>query len=119
LLGPIEGTIIDDAQYESDFCMEIGEHSALEPNAPFRYLNHSCHPNCALVELDCENGAEGAELWLRIETPIAPGEQMTIDYAWPAESAIACSCGCPNCRHWIVAANELEQVAVPAPEHVV
>jgi len=118
LLGPIEGTIMDDPQYESDYCMELGAQSALEPDPPFRYLNHSCRPNCALLELGCENGAEGAELWLRVEAPIAPGEQMTIDYAWPAETATPCSCGCPDCRHWIVAADELDGVAGYARERL-
>ena len=99
--------------------MELGDHSALEPAAPFRFLNHSCHPNCALLELDCENRAEGAELWLLVESAIAPGEQMTIDYGWPAESATPCSCGCPDCRHWIVAAEELDQVAAPAQKPTV
>ena len=50
LIGPIRGTVMDDPDYESDYCMELGENMALEPAAPFRYLNHSCHPNCELVE---------------------------------------------------------------------
>ena len=30
---------------------------------------------------------------------------MTIDYAWPADSAIRCQCGSENCRGWIVASD--------------
>ena len=37
LLGPIEGTIMDDREYESDYCMELSDHSALEPDPPFRF----------------------------------------------------------------------------------
>lgn len=112
LLGPIEGPIMDDLQYESDYCMELGENGCIEPDAPFRFLNHSCQPNCRLTEYDVrhEDGTRCAELWLTVETAVAPGEQMTIDYGWPAEHAIPCRCGSPLCRHWIVAADELENL---------
>lgn len=55
MLGPIQGTVLDDPLYESNYCMELGDYSVLEPSAPFRYMNHSCHPNCALVELEIEH----------------------------------------------------------------
>jgi uncharacterized protein len=113
VLGPIQGKIIDDPAYESDYCMELGEHSALEPGPPFRYVNHSCHPNCALVEIEEEDRADGngsSSLWLEVEAEIAPGEQVTIDYAWPARTATPCTCGCPDCRKWIVAADELDRM---------
>ena len=112
VVGPIEGRIFDGDEYESDYCMALGENSALEPDAPFRFLNHSCQPNCALLEYEVEydDGTGGSELWLAVETDIEPGEQMTIDYGWPAESAIPCGCGSPECRKWIVAAEELGQV---------
>jgi hypothetical protein len=41
---------------------------------------------------------------------IEPGEELTIDYAWPAEAAIPCACGAAGCRCWIVAAEELRVV---------
>lgn len=105
LIGPIQGDVIDDPHYQSDYCMEIGEHSALEPDSPFRFVNHSCLPNCGLLEV--ESGASGpGELWLEVLRDILPGEQLTIDYAWPAWAAIPCRCGCPQCRGWIVAAGE-------------
>lgn len=110
LLGPIEGTVMDDLQYESDYCMELGDHAALEPNPPFRYVNHSCHPNCTLIELEPAERAENPSLWLEVQTAIVPGEELTIDYGWPARTATPCHCGCADCRHWIVAADELDQV---------
>jgi len=112
IIGQIQGTVIDDEEYESDYCMEIGDHSALEPAPPFRYLNHSCHPNCSLIELEveCEDAAGAIELWLKVQEDIAPGEQLTIDYAWPAWTATPCGCGCPDCRKWIVAADKLGQI---------
>ncbi len=108
-ISQIEGEIIHDANYESDYCMSLGESSALEPTAPYRFLNHSCQPNCSLVEVEVEydDGTFVSELWLQGEKDIAPGEQMTIDYAWPAESAIPCRCGSAGCRNWIVAYEEI------------
>lgn len=117
VLGPIEGFVSDDPDYESDYCMELGKDMALEPEAPFRYLNHSCRPNCALVEFEVTHvdGSKGPELWVEIQTEIAPGEQMTIDYAWPADKAQPCSCGCPECRGWIVDARQVDEVPVKRP----
>ena len=117
VVGPIEGQIFDGDEYESDYCMALGENSALEPDAPFRFLNHSCQPNCSLLEYEVEydDGTDGSELWLAVETDIEPGEQMTIDYGWPAESAIPCGCGSPECRKWIVAAEELGQWRTARP----
>jgi hypothetical protein len=112
-LGPIRGEIIDDPDYGSDYGIEFGE-KTLEPAAPFRYLNHSCQPNCALVICDegDEDGAPaGMSAWLEVLREIAPGEQMTIDYGWPAESAIPCQCGAAGCRGWIVSADRLDEIA--------
>jgi uncharacterized protein len=113
IVGPIEGTIVDDADYESDYCMAVGDGSALEPAAPYRYLNHSCHPNCSLVRLEAReaNGAHHTELWLKVEEAISPGEELTIDYAWPAWTAVPCHCGCAECRKWIVAADQVGKIA--------
>ena len=61
-------------------------------------------------EVEYDDGTDGSELWLTVEADIEPGEQMTIDYGWPAKSAIPCGCGSPECRKWIVAAEELGQV---------
>ncbi|MDR0392282.1 MAG: hypothetical protein LBH59_10280, partial [Planctomycetaceae bacterium] len=43
-----------------------------------------------------------SEIWVETLRDILPGEQLTIDYAWPAEKAIKCQCGCKKCRGWIV-----------------
>jgi hypothetical protein len=51
-----------------------------------------------------------SEIWVETLRDIFPGEQLTIDYAWPAEKAIKCQCGCKKCRGWIVAANELKLI---------
>ncbi|MEN6498785.1 MAG: SET domain-containing protein [Thermoguttaceae bacterium] len=118
LIGPIAGTVVDDPLYASEYCMAIGEYAALEPAAPFRYMNHSCHPNCALVELEIERedgSTAPAELWVETLDTIAPGEQLTIDYGWPAEVAIPCRCGCADCRGWVVADDDLDRITGVLP----
>lgn len=118
MIGPIHGTVIRDPAYQSEYCMEIDQKYVLEPDSPFRYVNHSCSPNCALVQVTAPwNGIvpiEG-EIWLEVLTEIATGEQITIDYAWPATSAIPCRCGSPECRGWIVAADQVDQVSSKSP----
>jgi uncharacterized protein len=111
-LGPIQGERVDDPAYSSAYAIELGNRS-LEPAAPFRFLNHSCQPNCALVidgEEDEDGESRGLSVWLEILSEIAPGEQMTIDYAWPANAAIPCGCGTSSCRGWIVAEEDLDEV---------
>ena len=108
-IGPILGEIMTDPEYGSDYAIEVGDR-ALEPAAPFRFLNHSCRPNCEIIVFDDENGdgtSPDAIVWLEILRSIAPGEPMTIDYAWPAEEAIPCQCGSADCRGWIVAEENL------------
>jgi uncharacterized protein len=124
-IGPICGQVIDDPSYQSDYCMELGEHSALEPVAPFRFINHSCQPNCELVQVDSpsedEGAADSSELWLEALCAIPIGAQLTIDYAWPAWAAIPCHCGSPHCRGWIVDETQQDHVgdalaAKPTPQ---
>jgi len=103
-VGRVTGRVIRDPTYESSYCIDLGESSVLEPNEPWRYLNHSCHPNCELVTWEDE--PEG-RMWLTARRKIEPGEELTIDYAWPAEAAIPCACGSPRCRGWVVDRREL------------
>ena len=113
-IGRVDGEIIEDPTYESDYCMEMGDEIVIEPSAPFRYVNHSCQPNCELVEVHLtweDDLPDEWELWLETLTDIEPGEQLTIDYGWTADVAIPCGCGSPNCRGWIVAEEEAHQVS--------
>jgi hypothetical protein len=194
-LGRIQGTIINDPDYSSDYCISAGEDKVLEPGPPFCYLNHSCEPNCQIMqyvreddtieeeslevgelsEIDMEFNNEAdeehfdedfenqlpddecfygnggavdielenveddeefhaesvatetendatqnssqeimlfeddadAELWIEAIRDIMPGEELTIDYAWPADREAKCLCGSPRCRGWIVDPAEL------------
>ncbi|MDR0609488.1 MAG: hypothetical protein LBG58_05215 [Planctomycetaceae bacterium] len=185
-LGRIQGTIINDPDYSSDYCISAGDGKVLEPGPPFCYLNHSCDPNCqimqyvrdndqneeplevgelsetdlepddndndfddelenqlpddddcfygdgAAVEIEWDNNEldetqdslqnstqdslqevmrfeddADAELWVEAICDIMPGDELTIDYAWPADREIKCFCGSPQCRGWIVDPAEL------------
>lgn len=111
-VGEIQGVIIHDADYGSDYCIEVGEGMSLEPAAPFRFLNHACEPNCEVFMWENDEGEVlEPRLFLGTIRPVAPGEELTIDYAWPADSAIPCGCGLPSCRGWIVDAEEVDDIS--------
>jgi hypothetical protein len=117
IIGDICGTIVTGATYDSPFCMELGPDRALEPVGVFRFLNHSCDPNCELFYFEPSTTGDDRDrepadrLWLKSLRPITVGKELTIDYAWPAERSIPCLCGAANCRGWIVAAEDLPLIA--------
>ncbi len=117
VIGKITGDLIFDEQYGSNYSFEYDDGVQLEPNAPFRFLNHSCEPNCEFDLLD-EPKQDGESLHdghLHVVAlrDIAPGEELTIEYNWPATSAIICQCGTPSCRGWVVADEELDYLVDP------
>ncbi len=69
-----------------------------------RFLNHSCAPNCDVV-------VEDARLWVEALRDVAPGEELTYDYAFvlaerhtpAAKRRYPCHCGAPACRGTILA----------------
>ena len=105
-IGEITGTVVEDPDYGSDYCMECGEGRSLEAAAPFRFLNHSCEPNCELIIWEGDSPSDW-DLCLHSIKAIEPGDELTIDYAWPVSAAIPCLCRSENCRGWIVAENVL------------
>jgi len=112
-LGQVLGRVIDDPDYVSTYCIDLGGSLSLEPRTPFRYLNHRCEPNCALhmVTMTYSDGSDApAEIHVEALRDIAEGEELTIDYQWSAEGAIKCLCGSDNCRGWVVAAEELPKL---------
>jgi hypothetical protein len=113
VIGEIEGDLIYDADYGSRYCMDIGNGLILEPHAPFRFVNHSCEPNCEFdwFDLTAENQTESERhVFLIALHEIRPDEELTIDYNWPANQAIVCRCDAPTCRGWIVDPVELAKV---------
>ena len=88
ILGEILGEIMDDYPEDPSYCMALPSGKLLEPAAPLRFLNHSCDPNCELFYWeDEETNQQEDRLWLQTIRPIAAGEQLLIDYCWPADAA--------------------------------
>ena len=111
LVGSINGEFLSDTpEYSSDYCIGLDETTTLEPAPPFSYLNHSCEPNCS-VFFDCRQQEDGTttghQVWVETLRAVNVGEELTIDYAWPADAAIPCKCGSPNCRGWVCREDEL------------
>ena len=109
-LGRVKGKIIDDPEYASSYCIDLGDSMSLEPQAPFRFLNHCCTPNCHLQTFDVvyDDGTPApAEVMVEALADIPEGAELTIDYQWSASGAIKCLCGSSDCRGWVVAEEEL------------
>lgn len=127
-IGEIEGTVIEDDDYVSRYAFDIGAGLQLEPKYPFRFVNHSCEPNCAFENFSfprgvattqqntdislsaSSNSSTHRKLLLFSICDISVGEELTIDYNWPADFAIPCGCRTPGCRGWIVTPKDLPQV---------
>ena len=109
-VAEIQGAIVEDPDYSSDYCFELNEGSSLVPSSPFCFLNHSCEPNCEIFMWAHELDQKDARLLIEARQAIGPGRELTIDYAWPATSAIPCRCNVENCRGWIVAEEELVEL---------
>ena len=112
-LGQVKGKIVDDPDYTSSYCIDLGDSMSLEPQAPFRFLNHCCTPNCQLQTLEAvyDDGTPApSEVRVEALTDIPQGAELTIDYQWSAYGAIKCLCGSIDCRGWVVAAEELAEL---------
>jgi SET domain-containing protein len=56
------------------------------------YFNHCCDPNLRTKIVD-------SRIIYVSQRPIKPGEELTIDYNFPADAEkTPCHCGSPNCR---------------------
>jgi hypothetical protein len=110
LIGEIVGQLIHDTSYGSDYCFELDAGRLIEPIAPFRFINHSCDPNCEFDYSDrplSDRQGRDTRIFVFAARVINVNDQLTIDYNWAAKSAIPCECGASNCRGWIVAQEEL------------
>ncbi|MDA7950327.1 MAG: SET domain-containing protein-lysine N-methyltransferase [Pirellulaceae bacterium] len=105
LVMEIHGQLIDEEGYSSLYCMDLGEGRVLEPGVPGALVNHSCDPNCQLVDLG--NETLGLEALVNIE----PGRELTYNYGWTADvKPQACYCGSPRCLGYIIAPKELPKL---------
>lgn len=112
-VGEIDGQIMD-ADYASDYCIDLNGKAGMEPLPPFRFLNHSCEPNCELVLWKQRkwDGKRVPRVWLVTTRPVTLNEELTIDYGWPEEAAIPCLCGGRKCRGWIAETKDMEPLSV-------
>ena len=89
VIGEIAGDVMDEHPADPSYCMELPSGKLLEPSAPLRFLNHSCDPNCELFYwFDEDASTQEDRLWLQTIRSIEPGEELSIDYCWPADAAI-------------------------------
>jgi len=110
VIGEISGEIFSGKYTGTSYTFEANDGYQLEPSEPFRYLNHSCEPNCEFdwIEEPAANGEPARSgLFLLALRDIQAYEQLTIDYSWPASFAIPCRCESPDCRGWVVASEEM------------
>ncbi len=99
-----------------DHVMEVGDNEVfLSSGSLDDFVNHSCDPNCRLE-------FRGGQVFLAALRDIAPGEELTFDYATTTTRAgveafpgwrFSCLCGASNCRGEVSSAEELppERVA--------
>ena len=113
-IGQVDGVLVEGIDYYSEYCMELDEHRSIEPVAPFRYLNHSCDPNCQITGDESYAQVNPFEpLCIQAIRDIQAGEELTIDYAWPADMAMKCLCRSSKCRGWIVDESEVHRIFHP------
>ena len=108
-IGEFRGLLIRDPDYSSEYCLDMGGGQFLEPDPPFRFINHSCDPNCELCFFD-DPACDSERVWLYALVDIPSNTELTIDYNWPAEGAIPCACGSPLCRGWVVGEDDLPRL---------
>uniref|UniRef100_H3DCP4 [histone H3]-lysine(4) N-methyltransferase n=1 Tax=Tetraodon nigroviridis TaxID=99883 RepID=H3DCP4_TETNG len=69
--------------------------------ARYRYINHSCAPNCVAEVVTFERGHK---IIISCVRRIAKGEELCFDYQLECvegQHKTACHCGAPECRKWI------------------
>jgi SET domain-containing protein len=78
-----------------------------------RWINHSCEPN-TVVESRWDVATGRVRAWWVALRAIAPGEELSYDYAFVGHLAEPCNCGAPGCRGLIVDLDADELAAIPA-----
>ncbi len=79
------------AQKDESFALQVSDDKYLYLDKPFRFINHSCEPNCGVTP----------DLQLVTLYNVAEGDELTYDYSttmlensWQME----CTCGSKTCR---------------------
>jgi SET domain-containing protein len=101
LIAEVEGIVYaEDELEDDDHALWLRDGWLFDMVCQMRWINHSCEPNASV---ECDLDADGTG-WARIvaRTPIHGGNEITFDYAFPAELAMPCHCGAPTCRGLII-----------------
>ena len=106
LVIEVKGKLLLQKEYgASRYVMELSRKWYLEPDIPGAFANHSCNPNCELIQLT--EYSMGVVAICNIEA----GIEICYDYQWPALKWIPrCNCGAPTCRGWVVAEEEVPKM---------
>ena len=97
VIGEARGSIVkwkELPEESSYYCIELNQKEVLDPQAPFRFLNHSCLPN-AFLQVKRKKVKIIAKKAIRID------DEITIDYYWETdktEHPVSCLCGTSKCR---------------------
>ena len=112
VLGEVRGQLIYDPDYDSHTCASVDDERQIkiEPDdsgVPVHRMNHSCDANCYLKS----DETDSLRLLCVTQEPVRAGEELTIDYQWPAfvkgQMAPRCQCGASSCRGWLADEDEL------------
>ena len=87
----VDGAIASDVRRQLERLPEDATHLVVSVGGnDARFINHSCTPNCWIEIAD-------KTIWIRASRTIAPGEELTYDYATDGEQTIQCRCR-PGCK---------------------
>jgi SET domain-containing protein len=98
--------------FDGEYAIEIDDEYSLDPATPFRFLNHSCHPNAQLIT-DIRKNGRHLRMFVGALRRIRAGDEITIAYGWDAVDAVPCRCGNKKCLGWVV---DPEQLSLITPD---
>jgi len=110
VIGEVFGRVV--AGPGDCYAIELDDIHTLDPDAPFRFLNHSCNPNAEFFT-DHRKRDGHYRMFVGARRKIRVGEELTIAYGWSATDAVRCLCGTTKCLGWIVDKKELHLVEPP------
>jgi len=93
-IRPLRASLKTVATQKRIYLVDLGRAQALDCSEGnvFRFLNHSCQPNCYLRQC-------GLKLEVYSLLKIKTGEELTIDYIeTPHRHGMTCRCKLPGCR---------------------
>ena len=92
----------------SVYIFDLNEEYDLDGNKEWnkaRLINHSCEPNCEMVD-------EDGKLFLYATREIKKGEELSFDYGYDIEHFLdhPCRCGKPGCVGYIVSRSQWDKL---------